>query len=1017
MSCRSTIRDVIKGCTDWAKATSDECEQRREVTTRECVERAEEDIERCDEEREERTKQCDDWEWVDCPIPIVCGIVEALVGWVCNAWVWVTHKVCVVTTVIPAGTCLLWETIKNTACQVAMIVVRESCRFAGAIVELLVCPIVDLVSQRILWSDDEPKAASVPRLSADSMSIARVESEHSYRDSGTRYFFRINGGGVAEVSTLTEGWRPIARPRRGPESIDYRRTRTPLPVRAPRFDMIVADSGRVFVKEESYARFYVAMLDPMFRGAGNEPFPSCYFKLDPEQGEPDADNADRLVHLAGVPDTHPATIRFPLFRHALQIDLNDTMVVNLDHNPEVWHRVDARPPKDGGDPPDDSGFPKPEPVVGYGSTLTRILRLAALGHVTKLGYRVKKVLDIGIGHQHWHEHRLSIYGGEMDSLDGPGLPPCLEGRNAYRLFNGPVDDQGGFIDGTVNYYVLGQFVKGHWTDADTVPPDAFGVLWLDEQAVLSERWRLLDPADFDFGGFKKIVPSAIVQYLEADFDFKTIRFHRGLYWDPLRAGHITSASRMAVSRQVVVLSGRDPKTNDWELYSINGSFGTSDRTWRWRRLPLAPIDGRIPRPADFGLREDMTLFVREPRKDADRVWFQRYRSATLNPPPAGEDLRLPVDADTNSPPRRNLELPKPARPIEFEWQWLPSDVFEFCHRRLTHFGCYEPTVDGRSQYYRVSILEGEEYVRPLPESTRYEDVQARLSITQDFINWDYVNRVLKGEEPAAASDLLQKLLVLASSMPGAISGAFSAAVHKTFFGALADLSDVEALQQVLCEIYNEIREDPDLVRQVQRRSLFYPKFQLALRFREPLGFLMTHWDKRDDDLLPFDLPKDGTPVDLTLRPHGLAGAVPSIVVRIRGHKPVPDIPRVIAADVTVYRATAGAPSTLCVGLQPGPGVDVDENIWRIKIGFVRRDASGAPAAFQTVFDRFRLSADDASSDSDGRHAYTWNLSSADAERLSSCCDAKQWRRHGTSVWFEDVVGHVGTADCVAFAVQ
>jgi hypothetical protein len=271
MSCRSTIRDVVKSCTDWAKATSDECDERKVVTIRECVERAEEDIERCDEEREERTKECDDWEWVDCPIPIVCGIAEALVGWVCNAWVWVTHKVCVVKTVIPEGTCLLWETIKDTACQGAMIVVRESCRLAGGISEFLVCPIVDLVSQRIFWSDDEPKAESVPRLSADSMSVARVESELSYCDSGTRYFFRINGDGVAEVSTLTEGWRQIARPRRGPESIDYRRTRTPLPAPAPRFDMIVADSGRVFVKEEGYARFYVTMLEPMFRGAGNAP--------------------------------------------------------------------------------------------------------------------------------------------------------------------------------------------------------------------------------------------------------------------------------------------------------------------------------------------------------------------------------------------------------------------------------------------------------------------------------------------------------------------------------------------------------------------------------------------------------------------------------------------------------------------------------------------------------------------------------------------------------------------------
>ena len=351
--------------------------------------------------------------------------------------------------------------------------------------------------------------------------------------------------------------------------------------------MIAANSGRVFVKEVDYARFFVTMLEPMFRREGNAAVPSMYFKLDPEQGLPQADNADRLVHLdvdVGNGD-HPAAVRFPLFRMAMQLDLNDTMIVNLDAHLRVWHRVDGRPPKDGGDPPGDPGFPPRSTVVVYGSGLTRLVPLEALGHVKKRGYRVRKVLDIGVGHEHWHEQRSSIYGGEMDSLDGPGLPPCLEGRDAYRLFNGPVEDQGGFIDGTVCYYVLAQFRKGDWSDDLSMPRDAFGILWLDEQAVLSERWRLLDPADFAFGSFKDIVPSAIVQYL--DKDFRHFRFDRGKYWCPLRGGYVTPRSRMAVSRQTVVVSGRDPATKLWELYSINASFGSWDRTWRWRQLPCA----------------------------------------------------------------------------------------------------------------------------------------------------------------------------------------------------------------------------------------------------------------------------------------------------------------------------------------------------------------------------------------------------------------------------------------------
>ena len=130
--------------------------------------------------------------------------------------------------------------------------------------------------------------------------------------------------------------------------------------------MIAANGGRVFVKEVEYARFYVTLLEPMFRRKNNVPVPSMYFKLDPAQGHPHADNADRVVHLDVADSMHPAAVRFPLFRIAMQLDLNDSMIVNLDAHPKVWHQVDGRPPKDGGDPPDDERFPRPDDVVVYG---------------------------------------------------------------------------------------------------------------------------------------------------------------------------------------------------------------------------------------------------------------------------------------------------------------------------------------------------------------------------------------------------------------------------------------------------------------------------------------------------------------------------------------------------------------------------------------------------------------------------------------------------------------------------
>ena len=211
---------------NWADTTSADCSAKADAEIEVCVERAEEDIERCDEEEEERTRECNEWEWQGCDVPVVCDVAEAVVGGVCVGWTWVTHTACVASTVIPAGTCLVWETVKNAACQTGTWFVRGACEIGGAAARLVICPFVDFVSIRILRSRDEPKACSVPRLSADAMSVAHVDSELTFRDSGQRYFFRIRNG-IAEFSTLTEDWQPIASAECRPQAISYRQTAPP----------------------------------------------------------------------------------------------------------------------------------------------------------------------------------------------------------------------------------------------------------------------------------------------------------------------------------------------------------------------------------------------------------------------------------------------------------------------------------------------------------------------------------------------------------------------------------------------------------------------------------------------------------------------------------------------------------------------------------------------------------------------------------------------------------------------
>jgi hypothetical protein len=408
---------------------------------------------------------------------------------------------------------------------------------------------------KIVASDDAYDAPSEPRTSADCMTVALVPDAWGFSDSGPRRFFRINGGRIEwrDASIPGNDWSILAPPgETNPQAISYHRKRLGEPV-APAFDMVAANSGRVFAKEKDKCSFYFAMLEPMFRQNPNEPVQSAYFKLDPERGQSDATNGDRLVHLRGEDTTHPAAIRFPVFRMLMSVPLVDMMAVNIDRHRRVWHLIDARPPSASADPPSGGFFPPTKEVVTYESN--GLFKQTQ----SRRAYRIRRVLDIGVGHEQWHEHESTIYGGEMDSLDGPGLPEVLPERNAYRFFNGPVNDKGGFIDGTINYYALCQFVDEETADCATPPPGAFGILWLDEQAALSQRWRLLHPRDSKFSGFADIVPSAIVQYLDRDATYGTLRFDQSKFWCPFRAGSINRFSRMAVSRQVVVTSGFDRK--------------------------------------------------------------------------------------------------------------------------------------------------------------------------------------------------------------------------------------------------------------------------------------------------------------------------------------------------------------------------------------------------------------------------------------------------------------------------
>ena len=939
----------------------------------------------CREWGEQRHQECCDWP----PCSWFCDAIVWVIENVCVGWTTIVSTVCESYHTVVETVCIIWEWVVRTTCVIWGVIVRAACAAWGWVTKFL-CPLAASFDVRIAESHDEPAAPSTPRFEATSMSVARVAAETEFADSGTRFFFRIRNGQV-QFRTAFSDWALVEpSEERGPEAVSYHDHRSgdrldPVPA----FDMIAADSGRVFVKECGRARFYFTMLEPMFRRQGNSPVPSAYFKLDPEQGLDAADNADRVRHLPAENDSdHPAAVRFPLFRAAMQIDQNDSMVVNIDANRAVWHRIDARPPKDAPDPPatgDFPGVPPTEDVVVYEQ---RGLPGFGPHRIARRGYRMHRVLDLGVGHEHWHEQRCRIYGGEMDSLDGPGLRFVLPGRDVYRMFNGPVDDQGGFIDGTINYYVLAQLVPDREISAGAASPvDAFGILWLDEQAVLSERWRLASPDDSRFGGFRDIIPSAMVQYM--DKDFAHFRFDRGQFWDPMRDGHVTRDSRMAVSRQVIILSGRNPKTGQAELFSINFSFGTSDRTWRWRRFPP-----KTDIEAAFDLREDMMLFVRAGANKDSGYWFQRYLPASGRMTPNGLELRLAEGADR---PDRTLNIAKPREPLDHPWQWLPSDVFEFIHTCFSHFGCFEDHVNWRWQYYRVDVTD-DAALRARDEGTPWTELSNALSIRKASLNWQLLNALLNGDSLTTAG--------------------IDATLWSRLMGALATAATGTLSQNELAELMIEL-QNTQLVRQTHVRGLFNPEFVLKLIYREPLGWLLLHWDKRDDDLLPFgDMTTlGGTPIALEIRPGLPPAAGPLVSLQVRSYHQVLDPPAVDEARVLLLLEGEYV-RRIRVELRPSEiQAPIDENIWRIKLGALRRDPSGTLINAERFLDEVRIRAPVQDEPRPGWLGYEWNVANWRPERLErvrECCSKSGCLRFGTRLWFENVVGHVAPPDFVEY---
>lgn len=512
-----------------------------------------------------------------------------------------------------------------------------------------------------------------------------------YKDSGKRYEFSIDAAGKV-IATHPDGTRTVLDKARS-----FSRLRKGELITPPPFDLIAANGGRVFAKAKDADDFYFAGMDHLFiHGSSESPgevsIPSTYFKLDPEFHQPTANREDLLVTTNGIGTNHPASERFPIFRRVLVQELTDMMIAKIE--PREWQQLDARPPQNV------LGLAIRDLVLDHLPLVMAILSLAPgfglLMLIAQLAYylffrnlleekltqnieldslppapifrpvtyqrddgvtisppaiKYERVIDIGVGSVHHHQQYQRITGCEMQAQLS-----VKAYADIYRFFNGPLQDGDGYCDGTINYYALVEHgPKGG--------PNTYSLLYHDEQTYFSQRWRLASPDD------NKSAMFSLVGDLERQPAYNWVRAN---YWSPFEHGHINADSRLAVSAQVVLVTGEDPVTHAKRIYSINFSWGTMDRTWRVRNLPALP-EGDTVDPQSISLRDDMTVNLKGTKQRVAGRWYQRY---------------LPAD---NKLPSFQYDHP---------WKFLPEAVFRLADN-FHFFGVYDE-VDGRTQYYDVT---------------------------------------------------------------------------------------------------------------------------------------------------------------------------------------------------------------------------------------------------------------------------------------------------------------------------
>jgi hypothetical protein len=421
-----------------------------------------------------------------------------------------------------------------------------------------------------------------------------------------------------------------------------------------------------------------------------------------------------------------------------------------------------------------------------------------------------------------------------------------------------------------------------------------------------------------------------------------------------------------------------------QLFSINFSWGTMDRTWRWRRLPPAEVrlfandearaaeaivlDPRSPTtvwPETLRLREDMTLHLGGTAEVLGKVTLGRWFQPCL---PA-DDRDVPEPA-----PEQGLTPRKPPQPFPQPWDFLPLATFDMLDR-FSHFGVYA-RVNSRSQFYTV----------------KPEDGAGLDPATDDGTDWTT-------DDALAIDGITVNFAAVNAWIGGALDPAFGAPVQ-------ASLS-----------------APPSLFRDL-------PKPRFRLLFRPPLGWIAVHADKRDDDLRPFS----GLPRSLRLRRLTGAGA-PTVRVQFVRHVHVHVPPAVkharveiawAAEVVTAVTLTFTVPTgdetregvfRTVAASREGPlsdGRELEVNIFRVKLAALRLNGTTVESVSLLEVQRHGQFTGVGDTALEETFRATMPVPGPVASDVGRYASRDGRLAHGTSLWFEGVTGLVATPEVLEF---